>query len=403
MSKYVNKIVVAYASTGSGHKIAAEAIAEALRTLKVNAEVNLVDVLDYFPQHKSGSKFVSGVNGVLAPAFDMTWRKNFTGRITWGGGKLWPSFVYKNFENYLARENPNIVVCTHFVCANVAAKCRIKYSKTFQIISVPTDYETEGLWPHKETDLFCVANEEMASTLISRRVPVNKILISGIPVASVYGIKHNPQEAKKVYLIPDNKKVALIICGAKESGPYKHMRKVINDAIKFLAKMDWMHFVFCTGNDEAYAKNLMKLANKVKASNFTILNYTDKLPQLMSASDIAIVKAGGLVVSECINQNLPMVITGKSYAQENMNRRYLVSVGAAEHATTYKGLVNLLCDIFTYPSWYKKLKSGVSSIKIKNSSELIANEILTRINDSHTSSSKIWNNVYIAKKPVHTR
>lgn len=150
-----------------------------------------------------------------------------------------------------------------------------------------------------------------------------------------------------------------------------------------------MHFVFCTGNDEAYAKTLMKLANKAKASNFTILNYTEKLPQLMYVSDIAIVKAGGLVVSECISQNLPMIITGKSYAQENMNRRYLVSVGAAEHATTYKGLVNLLCDIFTYPSWYKKLKRGVSSIKINNSSELIANEILTRMNDSHTSSSKI--------------
>lgn len=72
MSAVSKKIVVAYASTGSGHKVAAEAIAEALRTLKVNAEVKLVDVLDYFPQSKSGSKFVSGVNGVLSPVFDMT-------------------------------------------------------------------------------------------------------------------------------------------------------------------------------------------------------------------------------------------------------------------------------------------------------------------------------------------
>lgn len=138
----------------------------------------------------------------------------------------------------MADENPNIVVCTHFVCANVAAKCRSKYNKTFQIISVPTDFETEGLWPHKETDLFCVANEEMASTLISRRVPTSKILISGIPVASVFGMQYKTQETKKVFSIPANKKVALIICGAKESGPYKNMRKVLNSSIKFLAKMD---------------------------------------------------------------------------------------------------------------------------------------------------------------------
>ena len=396
-------ILVAYASTGSGHKIAAEAIAKALKNFEINVDVNLVDILDYFPQNESGSKFVSRVNGFLSPAFDMSWRLNFTGRIVWGGGQLWPSFVYKNFETYLADADPNVVVCTHFVCANAAAKCRVKHNKNFQIISVPTDYETEGLWPHRETDLFCVANEEMASTLISRRVPASKILISGIPVASEFEQKYFKQETLKVFSIPSNKNVALVICGAKESGPYKNMRKVLNDSIKFLANMDWMHFVFCTGDDLDYANTLMKLANKVGASNFTILNYTDKLAALMAASDIAIIKAGGLVVSECVSQNLPMLIIGKSYAQENMNRRYLVSNGAAEHATTYKGLVNLLCDIFTYPNWYKKLKYGVSSIKYNNSSEIIAKESILRLNESHSEKAKIWNNLYIANNPIHSR
>ena len=72
MNASAKKIVVAYASTGSGHKVAAEAIAEALQRLDTNIDVSLVDILDYFPQSKSGSKFVSGVNGVLAPVFDMT-------------------------------------------------------------------------------------------------------------------------------------------------------------------------------------------------------------------------------------------------------------------------------------------------------------------------------------------
>ena len=111
-----------------------------------------------------------------------------------------------------------------------------------------------------------------------------------------------------------------------------------------------MHFVFCVGQDEAYANKLSKLANNVNASNFTILTYTDKLPQLMSIADIAIVKPGGLIVSECINMNLPMILIGKAYAQENLNRRFLISNGAAVHATTYKGVINFLCDIFTYPN-----------------------------------------------------
>lgn len=72
MSKNEKKIIIAYASTGSGHKVAAEAIAEALQSQNVNVKVNLVDILDYFPKRESGSRFVSHVNGALAPAFDMT-------------------------------------------------------------------------------------------------------------------------------------------------------------------------------------------------------------------------------------------------------------------------------------------------------------------------------------------
>ena len=63
----------------------------------------------------------------------------------------------KDFQELIKSMKPDCVICTHFVCANSAAKARMNMDKKFAIISVPTDYETEGLWPHKETDLFCVA------------------------------------------------------------------------------------------------------------------------------------------------------------------------------------------------------------------------------------------------------
>lgn len=73
MSKHGKKtILVAYASTGSGHKIAAEAIYEEF--LKKDDDINVViaDILDYFPQNESGSKFVNFTTGLLSPVFDLT-------------------------------------------------------------------------------------------------------------------------------------------------------------------------------------------------------------------------------------------------------------------------------------------------------------------------------------------
>ena len=74
-------IIVAHASTGSGHTVAAQAIAESLKNSSENAEIILVDILDYAHTNSSGEKFVSATSGVLAPIYDFTWRKNFTGRI----------------------------------------------------------------------------------------------------------------------------------------------------------------------------------------------------------------------------------------------------------------------------------------------------------------------------------
>lgn len=110
--------------------------------------------------------------------------------------------------------------------------------KYFKIVSVPTDYETEGLWPHKQSDLFCVASEEMALTLMSRKVPEDKIVVSGLPVSSEFCKSLSKSQAKIQAKLPRNKKVALVIAGAKEPGPYKNIRQILNKSFKYFADMD---------------------------------------------------------------------------------------------------------------------------------------------------------------------
>lgn len=78
----------------------------------------------------------------------------------------------------------------------------------------------------------------MSSTLQSRRVDRNKILVSGIPISSEFSKKYSKLEVKKLFSIHQNKKVVLIICGANDSGPYKNMRKTLNACLSFFARMD---------------------------------------------------------------------------------------------------------------------------------------------------------------------
>lgn len=395
-------IIVAYASTGSGHQMAAQAIFEQLSTRKSTVEVKLVDILDYYSGNLDGNDFVSATSGFLAPLFDIAWRKNFTGKILWSGGKFWPSLLYWKFENLIAELKPDSVICTHFVCANSAVKARLSMSKYFPIVCVPTDYETEGLWPHKHADLFCVANNQMRLTLLARNVDDNNIVVSGIPLCKCFKKSYDKRTALKKFNLPIDKKIAVIVAGANLAGPYKNIRKIINGCLKYFAKMSWMHFVICAGKDNEYAKKIKDLIDTYNAKNIEVINYSENMTQLLSAADVALVKPGGLITTECACIGLPIILLGKSYAQENVNRRYLTIVRAAEHAITYKGVVNLLCDIFTDQNRYNNLKANCKEICNDKAAQIIVSNTIQIKNLKKKPYNK-WFPLYFGQDPVHTR
>ncbi|WP_418694019.1 MGDG synthase family glycosyltransferase, partial [Adlercreutzia equolifaciens] len=189
-------ILVVHASVGSGHRSAANAIAEALEeageaaraagddnSLEARSEVRVLDILDFGRIVFDGDKTASMFTGWTRPFYDLTWRYTLTGRLLWGGGTIWARLMYPKFTEYVRRLRPAAIVATHITAANVAVSARMITGQSFPIVCVPTDYEAEGLWPHLHTDLFCVANASMAETLRPRRVPEDRILITGSPAS----------------------------------------------------------------------------------------------------------------------------------------------------------------------------------------------------------------------------
>ena len=176
-------IAIVHASVGSGHRAAAQAIAQAVEAMKGSdgvpddVRVDVLDILDFGKIKFDGNKTASAFTGATRPLYDVTWRYTLTGRLLWGGGSAWSTLMFTSFDDYVAEHRPLAVICTHITAANVAVGARMRTDIDYPIVCVPTDYEIEGLWPHKETDLFCVATEFMAETLRPRRVPEKLSLI----------------------------------------------------------------------------------------------------------------------------------------------------------------------------------------------------------------------------------
>ena len=111
---------------GSGHKAAANAVAQAIDRLRGthgipnNVIVDVIDILDYGRIKFDGNKTAASFTGATRPIYDITWRYTLTGRFLWGGGTGWSRVMFPAFNAYIENKRPIAVIATHITAANVA-------------------------------------------------------------------------------------------------------------------------------------------------------------------------------------------------------------------------------------------------------------------------------------------
>ena len=353
------------------------------------------------------SKTASMFTGWTRPFYDLTWRYTLTGRLLWGGGTIWARLMYPKFTEYVRRLRPAAIVATHITAANVAVSARMITGQSFPIVCVPTDYEAEGLWPHLHTDLFCVANESMAETLRPRRVPEDRILITGIPASPAFSRTYDRAKAREAFGLPQDKQVVLALAGAKLPQPYVHFRAAIGEMLPFMHAMPSMQLVIVAGADEDYERELRRQVAEYGLANVTVLGYVNAMAELMEAADVVICKPGGLTVTECLCAHAPMILLGRAYGQEKANVRMLTAAGAAMAATTPRELLDTLRHISDHSASAHAMLMNASILRRPSAAEDIARATFALIRREPPRDAKLrakhFLHFYWGKKPAHVR
>ncbi len=401
-------IAIVHASVGSGHKAAANAIAQAIDAMRgtngipSDVKVDVLDILDFGRIHFDGNKTAASFTGATRPIYDITWRYMLTGRLLWGGGTSWARIMFPAFTEYVRANKPLAIICTHITGANAAVGSRLIVGGDFPIVCVPTDYEIEGWWPHRQTDLFCVANEFMAETLRPRKVPEQNIKITGIPVRGGFESEISKADAVEKFDLPKDKINVLVMAGASLPQPYVRFRAAMDQTLPFLRSFSGMNFVFLPGKDAEYATRLKTLFDAMSLDNVRVLDYVDDMASLMHACDLAILKSGGLTVTECLCARLPMILLGKSYGQEKANTTMLTGMGASMHVTTARELIFTLRHLHDHPESLKALLINGEAIRRPEAAEDIAIATMGLVGKAQ-SHRRRFAEFYWGGKPAHIR
>ncbi|MFH1062637.1 MAG: glycosyltransferase [Candidatus Omnitrophota bacterium] len=310
------KVFIIHATAGAGHKKAAEALYNSFIKLNVaQTEVKNIDILDHtnvlfkkaYPEvYIFLVSYVPWLWGIIFHLLNYPLLKPIINRIRYFFNSLHGAPIIK----YVKEQQPDVIICEHFMAAQLMAVLKTKGLIKGTVICGVTDFGVHQFWVNTGIDYYLVASQSTKEELLAMGVKEDKIRITGIPIEDKFA-KNTDQNQLRIKLgLELNKFTVLVTSGGFGVGPIKKIVDKLDNMDR-----DLQIAVVCGKNADMY--EYFKTAifkKKVQANGFI-----NNMHEFMECADLIITKSGGLTVSESLAKGLPMLIIKPIPGQETRN------------------------------------------------------------------------------------
>ena len=360
----MKKILIMYATYGTGHKSIARYVEEYFKSHNDDIEIKNIDLLDYVMPH-IGSMTAKVSNKIILANNPLVWGmiyKFFDSKITtFGTYRL----ISKFFDTEKLREevisyNPDLVISTHFFASTSISRYNKKGYIDSSLITIITDYQSHELWlqNHKSEDAIIVASKEEKKEIVKKGVEASKVCIYGIPISTRFTEEYNRKEILEKLSISGKRPIYLFFggggMGSKTSLPY------LKELIKLNLNAD---IIFVSGNSKDVKLKAQKLVQKYNSDNIRVFGFVTNVPELMTISDAVITKPGGITVTECLILKRPMILINRTAGHEKGNFKYLIRNGFALNGSTLKKFCKQMMVIYSNKKVLEKMKVKLNKNK----------------------------------------
>ena len=370
------KVLILSASAGAGHVRAAQAIEKAFKELNGGRQVHNIDVLQYTNkvfQHFYSKAYIDLVNkaphflGWMYDQLDKPWQ-NERRRLALDKLNTRP------FVKMLERYQPDVVVCTHFLPAEIISWLRAKNRLTTRQVITVTDFDVHAMWLVHHYEQYFVAMDETRVHLQEIGIPSGKITVTGIPIDPVFAQKKNRAEMASKYGLDASMTTMLVSAGGLGVGP-------IEELIQSLTKMTRrVQVVVICGRNEELKNRVDDFVGKVGADcpvRFVPIGYTTQMDEYMSAADLVLGKPGGLTTSEALAKGLGMVIVNPIPGQEDRNADHLLEEGAAIRCNNLPALAYKVDKLLGEPQRLATMKANARRLRRPRAAYDIVQKVLS--------------------------
>ena len=372
----MKKVLILYASYGGGHYSAAKSIKKYLDE-NYKVETKMEDCIEYV--NKTLNKLTTGAYKWMAKKAPNLW-----GRIYSNSQKGVFSYISikankmmsPKLQKLIDTEKPDIVVSTHPFSSQMISYLRKQGKVSCELVTILTDFAPHDQWliGHEFTKSFFVANNNMKNYLIKYGVDENKIFVTGIPLSDKFTKAFDKNEIYKEFSLDISKSVILFFGGGEFGLGKKKTLKILDALIRNLPTYQ---IVAISGKNSKMNKKFKEVVEHSGSKDRVIvLDYTDKVAELMSISCLVVSKPGGLTTSESLASRLPMLVTNPIPGQEEDNAEFLEknNVGVWLKKKDDPSLV--IKELFEKPEKLDEMRSNTSLLAKKYSTKNICDIIM---------------------------
>ena len=373
----MKKIIVFYASYGGGHLSAARSIKEYIETNYEDVDIRLIDCMEYV--NKVVNKVTTTAYSEMAKKVPRAWGKVYwksqagpLAQISLTSNKVLSIKLNKLLQDF----QPDIVVSTHPFGTQMCAYLKKQRKLNCKIATVMTDYAPHDQWLelNEYVDYYFVSHEEMKRQLNEKGIPKEKIFATGIPLSNKFLLRYDKPDILKSFGLSPERKTVLFF-GGGEFGLGKS--KTLKIFKTFVENNNNIQIVAISGKNEKMKENFEHLVTELDKQDYVkVLSYTDKVPELMSISDLVVTKPGGLTTTESLSCGLPIVVINTIPGQEEENAAYLEKNKVAIWIKGNDDVEEILNDLFSNQTKMREMKIRARLLSKKNSTKDICKILL---------------------------
>lgn len=362
------RVLVIYETAGGGHFANAKAIENAMKLRYPECEVVLMHI-----SRESKSQRVTylynSYNDLLKADPRMV-RYGYTLINAVNAEQLVFPLLPKaarNFEEFFQSVKPDIIVSVFGMFNYIALSLmeRLGWKGKIPYYIFVTDLTRNFLrgWVHPEADGMITMLDETRAQVIEYGMPAEKIkVLHGMPVNPSFMVapKTKEQARKDLGMALDRFTVLITMGGVANKNTIRFSKELADSGLP-------LQLIVVCGRNAALKRKMDRLASHARIP-IKVLGFTDQMPTLMDATDLAISKPGPGTIAELAYKEIPMLIDGifTPMPQEKGNLDFVVDKGIGLIVTRQHGVSELVRDLMDDPAKVDKLRDSMRRINNPN-------------------------------------